>query len=263
MGRGAAPVAGRGGLGRGRGRGRADPLISKTVIVSSGPYKGYLGIVKDVTDTHARLELHTHNRTINIEKSKITIAGENGASRAPTYNSYGGDMSWNRMGDGGKTPMYTSSSRTPNPYDSGSRTPAWEAGSRTPAWNAGSKTPAWDSGSRTPAWDSGSRTPAHPSTSSYSSNPYTPSTSFGADKNTPFHNPSTPGFGGTPYNPATPAAPTPRTGAVANTPFAPSTPFQPATPSANAAGAPAPTPVKGIFTVFLPTRLILTFQHFS
>ncbi|KAH9252560.1 transcription elongation factor spt5 [Batrachochytrium salamandrivorans] len=142
------------GRGRGRGRGGRDEFVGKTVIICGGPYKGYLGIVKDATETHARVEMHTGNKIINVEKSKLNINGESRSSQPPTsqssYNNnyadrYDRNSSRTPSYGGSKTPMYRSNtgSATPNPYSNGGRTPAWEAGSRTPAWNAGSKTPAW------------------------------------------------------------------------------------------------------------------------
>lgn len=173
-------VAGRG---RGRGRGGRDPLLHKTVTIIGGPYKGYIGIVKDVANETARVELHTSNKTINVDRAKISIPGAAGDGRDQSFASnraqrgfdnrgrYGGDSgrtpAWN---SGSKTPAWDSGSKTPA-WDSGSKTPAWDSGSKTPAWDSGSKTPAWDSGSKTPAWDSGSKTPAWDSRAGSSSKP--------------------------------------------------------------------------------------------
>ncbi|KND03208.1 uncharacterized protein SPPG_02265 [Spizellomyces punctatus DAOM BR117] len=176
---------GRGGGRGGRGRGGRDPLVSKTVTISGGEYKGYLGIVKDVMDNMARVELHTSSRVINVPRGQLLVQGEaagrfgndynnnnfNGSysrydsiatpmhgSKTPMYRGDGG-YTPSRFQDGGRTPAWDAGSKTPA-YEGGGRTPAWNAGSRTPAWDAGSKTPAYDAGSRTPAWDAGSRTPA-------------------------------------------------------------------------------------------------------
>ncbi|KAG0330398.1 transcription elongation factor spt5 [Dissophora globulifera] len=180
-----------GGMMMGRGRGGRDPLIDKTVTIIRGPHKGYLGIVKDATDSTARVELHTNCRIITVEKAKLAITNANGTTtpvssmadmnppstpRAGGYGGYGGYGGMTPMRSGDMTPMHPSGSRTPA-WNSGSRTPAWNAGSKTPAWSAnsrtpnpyadGSQTPAWDAGSKTPryggssAWDNGSRTPAH------------------------------------------------------------------------------------------------------
>ncbi|PIA16505.1 hypothetical protein COEREDRAFT_102199 [Coemansia reversa NRRL 1564] len=67
------------GRGRGRGgrvgslRGGRDPLIGKTVIANRGPYKGYVGIVKDVMGNSVRVELHTNARVVNVEKDKLMV----------------------------------------------------------------------------------------------------------------------------------------------------------------------------------------------
>lgn len=141
-------------VGRPIGR-RNHHLNAKTVTVTKGPFKGYLGIVKDSTDTHARVELHTNSRTISIEIDKLQIQGEQ--TTRPDYQQYSYDQARTPMQQGAKTPAWNQESRTP----------AWNAGSKTPAYNAGSKTPAWDSGSKTPAWDSGARTPAWDASTPY------------------------------------------------------------------------------------------------
>lgn len=48
-------------------------LIGKTVRITQGPYKGYVGIVKDATDTTARVELHTKCQTISVDLVRLTI----------------------------------------------------------------------------------------------------------------------------------------------------------------------------------------------
>jgi transcription elongation factor SPT5 len=50
-----------------------DRAIGQTVTVRQGPYKGLLGIIKDTTDTMARVELHSNLRTVSIEKPKLTF----------------------------------------------------------------------------------------------------------------------------------------------------------------------------------------------
>jgi transcription elongation factor SPT5 len=173
---------GRGGRGGffGHGRGGRDNLISQTVRIAKGPHKGYLGIVKDTTDSMARVELHTNTKTITVEKSKLVILDAHGGTigpaaepdtfASPSPSPYNPPPSTpKRFGDGGMTPMH---------YSSGSRTPAWNSGARTPnpysmdgnktpAWNAGARTPnpyameapRTPAGAKTPAWDSGSKTP--------------------------------------------------------------------------------------------------------
>jgi transcription elongation factor SPT5 len=48
-------------------------LIGKTVRITQGPYKGYVGIVKDATDTTARVELHTKCQTISVDLVRLSI----------------------------------------------------------------------------------------------------------------------------------------------------------------------------------------------
>ena len=63
---------GRGGMGRGR-MGRDNALISKTVKIIQGPYKGFIGIVKDATESTARVELHTKCQTISVDKQRLHV----------------------------------------------------------------------------------------------------------------------------------------------------------------------------------------------
>ncbi|KAI8839264.1 hypothetical protein BC829DRAFT_421031 [Chytridium lagenaria] len=220
--------------GRGRGRGR-DPLISKTVTIIQGPYKGYIGIVKDMTDNGARVELHTSQRIVTIPVDRVKIHGSSTENSQSSDFNFGSRYASNyRYGEGsatpmhplagGRTPMHSGGSKTPmhrpnggmtpNPYQDGSRTPAWDSGSRTPA-HSGSRTPAWEAGSRTPArdgaWDAGSKTPARSGYSDFGSTPFQSALAGTPrdDPETPY-NPSTPhqygsGIdGSTPYNPQTP-----------------------------------------------------------
>ena len=62
---------GGGGGGMGRGRGRDTSIIGKTVRIVMGPYKGYVGIVKDATDDTARVELHTTCTTISVDRTRL------------------------------------------------------------------------------------------------------------------------------------------------------------------------------------------------
>ncbi|KAK9474445.1 uncharacterized protein V1510DRAFT_390485 [Dipodascopsis tothii] len=179
-------------------QGGRDRTIGQSVSIRQGPYKGLIGIVKDATDTVARVELHSKSKIVSIDKTKLGFK-ENGTGRLmsyqefitpqrmlagkiapmPQYNAAAATPHW--TGGGGQTPSWNQSAsgrtpawaggagaadggRTPAWAASSSRTPAWGGadGGRTPAWNQGGRTPAWsaNSGSRTPAWNSGGRTPA-------------------------------------------------------------------------------------------------------
>lgn len=139
-----------------------DRLIGKTVAPRTGPYKGYLGIVKDTTDTHARIEMYTKKNIVTVPKANLSIRDPNtgeviqsdalrpgrpgGAPGAGGRTQYGGATPGGRAG------------ATPRGADGG-RTPAWkQAGGRTPAWQQGGKTPYGSgaaAGGKTPAWAAG------------------------------------------------------------------------------------------------------------
>jgi transcription elongation factor SPT5 len=112
-----------------------DRSIGQTVTIRKGPYKGLLGIVKDATDTTARVELHTKGKTVQVAKEflnfrdKITgrpvdpnVRGGRGGGGAPRGGAGRGSF-------GGATPAA-------NGWDGGSRTPmaASSLPERTPAW---------------------------------------------------------------------------------------------------------------------------------
>ena len=45
-----------------------DRLLGQTVTIRKGPHKGLMGIVKDTTDTQARVELHTKAKIVTVDK---------------------------------------------------------------------------------------------------------------------------------------------------------------------------------------------------
>ncbi|XP_006801313.1 transcription elongation factor SPT5 [Neolamprologus brichardi] len=202
---GGAQQRGGGGGGMGRGRGRRDnELIGQTVRISQGPYKGYIGVVKDATESTARVELHSTCQTISVDRQRLTTVG--GAKRPSGFTS----THVRTPIYGSQTPMYGVGSRTPM-Y--GSQTPLHD-GSRTPHY--GSQTPLHD-GSRTPG-QSGAWDPSNPNTPSRNEEDYDfgyddePSPSPQAYGTTP--NPQTPGYPEVPspqvnpqYNPQTPGTP--------------------------------------------------------
>lgn len=127
------------------GRDRAQ---GQTVTIRKGPYKGLLGIVKDTTDTEARVELHTKGKTITVAKDTLgfkesvllsniidtllrnasSMTGQN-----IDYQRFAGSRGrgdGGRGGFGGATPARDpawSSNRTPMAIPQGGRTPAWGA----------------------------------------------------------------------------------------------------------------------------------------
>ncbi|KAI4198768.1 MAG: hypothetical protein LQ346_002696 [Caloplaca aetnensis] len=237
------------------GRDRAQ---GQTVTIRKGPYKGLLGIVKDTTDTEARVELHTKGKTITVAKDTLGFK-DSLTGQSIDYQRFSGGRGRGdsgRGGFGGATPAREpawASSRTPMAVPQGNKTPAWGAadggrtvnpytdGSRTAYGGGGARTPAWNpapaghhdpfGGGRTPAYDS-SRTPAYnqtPAASGYGDQ-------WGASNGG--HNSSRA------YDAPTPgkdlyAAPTPNAG-YASTPAATA-----ATPKASGYAADAPTPYSG------------------
>ena len=195
---------GGGGGGRGRGRGgmgRDKELMGQTIKITQGPYKGHIGIVKDATESTARVELHSKCITISVDRGRISVinAGR-GSGQSGSFSSSGRTPMHNVSG----TPLYnTPGSRTP--LYGGSQTPMYD-GSRTPHY--GSMTPSHgDDGSRTPgrsgAWDpTVANTPAQPGNyDGYEFDETSPS---------PNYNPGTPGYSGEsssgPYTPTTPSS---------------------------------------------------------
>ncbi|XP_050411493.1 transcription elongation factor SPT5 [Patella vulgata] len=191
---------GAGGAGRGRGGGgisrRDSQFIGKTVRIKQGPFKGYIGIVKDSTETTARVELHSSCKTISVDKSRLAdVAGGKSGGATSTYGRtpmYGGQTPMY----GNKTPMYGSQT----PLQDGSRTPHY--GSQTPL-HEGSRTPSGGSS----AWDpSNANTPSRANDFDYAFDDSPSPSGYAA---TP--NPGTPGYQadspmGGPYTPQTPGS---------------------------------------------------------
>ncbi|KAJ7733090.1 hypothetical protein B0H14DRAFT_3898953 [Mycena olivaceomarginata] len=232
------------------GRGPRDRLIGVTVTIVKGPYKGYVGAIKDTNGPIARVELHTGNKVVPVDKEKLKRRLENG--KLVDLEGYpGGGFGGNRDNSNGPQ-----QSRYPSTFGGNQSAPYPSAGP-TPAWSGG-RTPGHDS-SRTPAWAT-SRTP----------NPYNQGADWkdaGMEYNSP--NPyltadSTQNYGG-----ATPGRPTwggatpgrsswgaatsrpepgwasPRPWGESNTWNAPTPAAAAATPSFNGAPTPAAAPTPG------------------
>lgn len=177
-----------------------DKAIDQSVIIRKGAYKGLLGIVKDTTETHARVELHTKGKIVTVPKESLAYKDKVTGATIELNNRGRGPPGGLGRGGNDRPGWQASGSRTPMGSGGGDRVPAWGsrtpmAGARTPAWNKGpdhgGRTPAWasndgsrtvnpydgsrtayGSGSRTPAWQAGGRTPA-------------PGDAFGAGSRTP------------------------------------------------------------------------------
>ncbi|KAI3384287.1 hypothetical protein SNEBB_005046 [Seison nebaliae] len=57
---------------------RNNPLLGRTAKIIRGTYKSYTGILKDITETLVKLELHSTCSTISIEVEKVKVEHENG-----------------------------------------------------------------------------------------------------------------------------------------------------------------------------------------
>ncbi|KAH0831224.1 hypothetical protein J3R83DRAFT_13804 [Lanmaoa asiatica] len=174
-------------VGSAMGRGPRDRDIGALVAVVKGPQKGYIGIIKDTNGLLARVELHTGNKVITIDKQKLHHPmGHSSLSTSLIIRIMGKVVSrpqehqhehpiLTAQATGGRTPGW-GGGRTPNTYANGDgRTPAWNASSRTPNpfGGDGGKTPAWNASSRTPnPHQDGGKTPAAWNASSRTPNPY-------------------------------------------------------------------------------------------
>lgn len=48
-------------------------LIGQTVRISQGPYKGYVGMVKDATESTCKIELHAKCQTITVDRNRVVF----------------------------------------------------------------------------------------------------------------------------------------------------------------------------------------------
>ncbi|KAJ7132900.1 transcription elongation factor Spt5 [Mycena crocata] len=257
------------------GRGPRDRLIGVTVTIVKGPYKGYVGAIKDTNGPIARVELHTGNKVVAVDKEKLKRRLDNGKLvdlegyyQGPRDNS--GGASQNRysqdFGTNQSTSFTSGGSTGATPAWNGGRTPGWDSG-RTPGWNASrtpnpygqgadGKTPAWNTGSKTPnPYAAGGRTPAWNATSSSTPNPYVnesaQGTWGGATPGRANWGGATPGRSGpAPSRPESGwgSPPRPWSGESWNAP----TPGAAATPSFNGAPTPASAPTPGYLAVSTP-----------
>ncbi|KXX78667.1 Transcription elongation factor spt5 [Madurella mycetomatis] len=182
-----------------------DRAINQTVSIRRGGYKGLLGIVKDTTDTHARVELHSKAKIITVPKADLIFKDKVSGRPIDIYSRAGrGGFGGGRGGFGGSSDY--SGGRTPMGSGGGERTPAWGSSklstARTPAWgrndSSGARTPAWGDGSRTVNPYDGSRT-SYGGATAYGGGSRTPAWSSGAKTPAPDsfgHGSKTPAWGG-------------------------------------------------------------------
>ena len=235
-----------------------DRALGQTVTVRRGPYKGLLGIVKDTTDTSARVELHTKGKTITVAKDTLAFkdpltgasidytrfAGARGRSDGGGFSGANGS----RMSDYSAT----SGSRTPAGAGQADRIPAWGQSSASrskttlhdslyrakadyllaPAWGAApSRTPAYTSdtmsGGRTPAYGRSTSDSSRPSYSSSAADGARTAYGGGAGDRTAYGGPSSGAGGRTPAwgdasSSRTPAHSSSTSNTNGSDPFAPS-----------------------------------------
>jgi transcription elongation factor SPT5 len=105
-----------------------DRAIGQNVTVRRGGYKGLLGIVKDTTDTHARVELHSKSKIITVPKADLSFRDKI-TGNTIDINSRGGSGGRGGFGSGSRggagRPAWDSGGRTPQVASGGDRTPAW------------------------------------------------------------------------------------------------------------------------------------------
>ncbi|XP_078489937.1 transcription elongation factor SPT5 isoform X4 [Ciona intestinalis] len=229
-----------GGGGRGRGRGQRDMgIIGQTVRVRQGPYKGHIGVVKDATESTARVELHATCQTINVDRMRLQPTDQRRPGAGGKSSTYGRTPMYGSQTPtygGGRTPMY------------GSQTPLHD-GSRTPHY--GAQTPLHD-GNRTPrgagsAWDpTNANTPARPDNFDYDAASPAP---YGGG--TP--NPQTPGgYQSDDASPATPYSNAPQTpgGYASDRTYSP---YSGVTPSPLGSYEATPSPLGSSYSNYQPT----------
>ncbi|KAJ7647456.1 transcription elongation factor Spt5 [Roridomyces roridus] len=250
----ATPTGGMVGSGN-MGRGPRDRLIGVAVTIVKGPYKGYVGSIKDTNGPIARVELHTGNKVVAVDKDKLRRRLENGKLvELEGYFSRDKGSSFSAPFSSNQNTPYTSAGPTPAGVEGAhrhgilvghlrgthlrgrpthtetekrqhgvraSKTPnPYAAGGRTPAWNANSSSspnPYVSADSSSSTW--GGATPGRPAWSAGGATPARPDWSS---------SPQT--WGGDTWNAPTPAAATP--GFIAPTPSA-------ATPGYLSASTPA------------------------
>ncbi|KAK4154248.1 hypothetical protein C8A00DRAFT_33003 [Chaetomidium leptoderma] len=166
-----------------------DRALGHTVSIRRGGYKALVGIVKDTTDTHARVELHGKNKIVTVPKGDLIYKDKVTGKTIDIYSRSGrGGFGGGGRGGFGGSGDRSGGSRTPMGAGGGERTPAWgssKSSARTPAWGRGET-----SGSRTPAWGDGSRTanPYEGSRTAYGDGnrtAYGGATSYGGGSRTP------------------------------------------------------------------------------
>lgn len=164
--------------------GRPDGRIHRKVSVTKGAWKGYAGVVKDVTAGSARVELHTNSKVITIPVQNLKEMLDDGklipllerkqgegyggrqhnfSRESSTFSTASNQAPLGQPNMSGRTPFPAYGGRTPAPAWSGGRTPAPQAfGGATPAYGGGA-TPGYGGGGggATPGYGANGRTPGY------------------------------------------------------------------------------------------------------
>ncbi|KAK5578559.1 hypothetical protein RB653_008231 [Dictyostelium firmibasis] len=223
---------GRGGHGGGRGgRGREDSPLHKVVTIKKGSWKGYVGIVKECTDTMVQVELQTNSKKINVLKTDIILPNERQQMQQQQSND------WDQLYNASRTPMREDPSQTPMRMNTPARSSHSDPWSMRESSDYFSSSSGRDSGSYNNSSDYSSGTTPGTNYSLYS--PYTPNTpldgSNRSDSNYTPYDRSTPSIGGYGNDPN----PTPSylsnytPHEIPSSPYTPHNPQTPATPNSS------------------------------
>jgi transcription elongation factor SPT5 len=92
---------------------RDESLMSKTVRIQAGQWKGYLGTVSHTTATHVQVELHSRLKKVMVVKDRVHVIGDKFGATGDAGDGGNGftAASMPFMGaatpmHGGATPMY-------------------------------------------------------------------------------------------------------------------------------------------------------------
>ena len=150
---------------------RSQP-IGHSVQICSGAYKGYKGVVRELSNGIARVELDANSKIISIRSDLTQSLRQSGQSHQSNEKSWDGSQTatWDgnrtEYKEGSQTSIWRGNEGNTTTYQAGGRT-AWEGsdtqyGDGKSDVNTGWKTPGLDSRTpahETPAWDA--KTPAH------------------------------------------------------------------------------------------------------
>ena len=124
--------------GGGGGMRQTDPLVGQRILVRSGAYKGYRGIVLDATESVVRLELEANEKTVTLNRVHVDPSGQAALAPATVSASAAAAMAQTPSRDVfGRTPLHVLGNATPSRDPSA--TPGregWAAFGATPARTA-------------------------------------------------------------------------------------------------------------------------------